>query len=181
MQTRQQLRFTVLKELCKERLKTLHPALDREECGGLHYAIEHAKNIQDVKNRWVQGFRADGFLELFNSLVSVTEHLVKTDPFSDKTPHFATFQLCCHHLEDMDKSDMDYEAMQQVTQCSSLQQVYDNVVIPYNEMYFRELIQTLDDAAADLTKARLGADVRKWTTPIVANLKVHENCGIKED
>ena len=154
METRQQTRFRIFQKLCEERLKTLAKVLSREEKWKLDYVVRQAKNLENVKSRWFCGFYASHNRKLYTKLYNLSDRLVKKDPFSSITPHFSTFQeICQDHLEqNMSEDDMDMGAMRNVLQCKSFKEVYDLVVTPYNETYFRELIQTLDDAAFDLIK-----------------------------
>ena len=154
METRQQTRFHIFRKLCEERLKNLSKVLSTDEKGRLNYAVRYARNLENVKSRWFCGFYASHNRELYTKLYNLSDRLVKQDPFSSITPHFSTFkEICQDHLEqNMCEDDMDLKAMKNVLQCTSFKEVYDSVVTPYNETYFRELVQTLDDAAFDLTK-----------------------------
>ena len=45
---------------------------------------------------------------------------------------------------------MDFDAMQMVLKCQTFKEVWELVVLPYNETYFREIIQSLEATAKHL-------------------------------
>ncbi len=154
METRQITRFNIFRTLCKERVDNLGEVLDWHERGFLIYVIRQARNLEDVKSRWFKGFYAKANRELFQNLYKLSDRLAKKDPFSSETPHFTTFKELCedHREQNMSEDDMDLEAMGDVLKCKSFQEVWESVVTPYNETYFRELVQTLEEAALTLVE-----------------------------
>lgn len=58
----------------------------------------------------------------------------------------AFLDLCSRHFERMREEDMDYEAMQTVLHLAEKRQMW-KFVREYNETYFSELIQTLEERA----------------------------------
>ncbi len=62
------------------------------------------------------------------------------------------FTLCEDMLEQQCEDWYDRVAMTKVLQCGSYREVWQEVVLPYNETYFREEIQTLWDTAGHLAR-----------------------------
>ena len=60
------------------------------------------------------------------------------------------FTLCEDKLKQLYVNWYDRIAMTKVLQCDTYRRVWQEVVIPYNETYFREEIQTLWDTAGHL-------------------------------
>ena len=96
------------------------------------------------------------------------------------TRRFALFRSLCEDLwrNRRDEEWYDREAMTRALQCETIRQVWHEVVLPYNETYFREELQSLWDTAGHLarrhelssssydnTDARR-AGVRRLSTPL---------------
>ena len=62
------------------------------------------------------------------------------------------FSLCEDKLNQQLRDWYDRIAMTKVLQCDSYRQVWHETVIPYNETYFREEIQSLWDTAGHLAR-----------------------------
>ena len=62
------------------------------------------------------------------------------------------FTLCEDMLQQRCEDWYDRVAMTKVLQCATFRQVWHEVVMPYNETYFRERIQSLWDTAGHLAR-----------------------------
>ena len=79
------------------------------------------------------------------------------------------FTLCEDMLEQRCEDWYDRVAMTRVLQCLTYREVWHEVVLPYNETYFREEIQSLWDTAGHLARRHELSD----TTQDARRTRVH--------
>ena len=92
---------------------------------------------------------------------------------------FSIFYTLCEDLHNR-QSGFDWydrEAMNRVLQCGSIREVWCRVVLPYNETYFREELQSMWDTAGHLARRHELSDGNPSPLNASVQSKTNENAG----